>query len=107
MIGTRGLQPDCDICQKALSHAAIKWAISLRFWASRSIADHHRSSHVSPLKSQQCGQSATHNGMFSYSPAMLIAAMVIRNIKLRIFIHISHGSLLNPHYNAANRFKFG
>ena len=28
----------------------------------------------------QCSQSATHDGMFSYSPAMFIAEMVIRNI---------------------------
>ena len=35
---------------------------------------------LSPQKSQQCGQSASHDGMFLYSPAMSIAAMVIRNI---------------------------
>ena len=43
------------------------------------IADHRRTSQVSPPKSQQCGQSATHDGMFSLSPAMVISAMVIRN----------------------------
>ena len=32
--------------------------------------------------------------------------MAIRNIKLRIFIHISHGSLLNAHHNAANRLRY-
>ena len=46
----------------------------------RSIAERRRTSQVSPPKSQQCGQSATHDGMFSLSPAMVIAAMVIRNI---------------------------
>ena len=30
-------------------------------------------------KSQQCSQSAIHDGMFSYSPSMFIAAMVITN----------------------------
>ena len=37
-------------------------------------------SQVSPLNLQQCSQSATHDGIFSYSPAMSIAAMVISNI---------------------------
>ena len=73
---------------KALPHTAMKWIIFLRFGASRSIADHRRSSQVSALKSQQCGQSATHDGMFSYSPGMFIAAMVIRNIQLIILYHI-------------------
>ena len=45
-----------------------------------SITDHHRTAQVSPEKSQQCGQSATHDGMCQPSPAMLIAAMEIRNI---------------------------
>ena len=45
----------------------------LGFWK------HRRPSQVSPQKSQQCGQSATQDGMFLYSPAMPIAAMVIRN----------------------------
>ena len=31
-------------------------------------------------KSQQCGQLNSHDGRFPYSPAMLIAALVIRNI---------------------------
>ena len=65
---------------KARPHAAIKQGIFLRFEAFRSIADHRRSSQVTPKKSQQCDQSATHDGMFLYSPAMLITAMVIRNI---------------------------
>ena len=65
---------------KALPHAAIKQGIFLRFYAFRSIADHRRSSQVSPQKSQQCGMSASHDGIFLYSPAMPIAAMVIRNI---------------------------
>ena len=43
----------------------------------RSIADHCK---YLQKKLQQCGQSATHNGMFEHSPAMFIAAMVIRNI---------------------------
>ena len=44
------------------------------------MAGHRWPSQVSPKISQQCGQSGTHNGMFSSSPAMVIAAMVIRNI---------------------------
>ena len=52
-------------------------------------------------------KTATHDGMLSYSPVMLIAAMAIRNIKLRIFIHILHGNLFNSHHNAPNRLKFG
>ena len=48
--------------------------------ASETIADHRRPSPVSPKESQQCGQSATHDGMSSYSPAIVIAAMAIRNI---------------------------
>ena len=43
------------------------------------MADHCRLSQVSPKNSQQCDQSATHDAMFSLSPAMVIAAMVIRN----------------------------
>ena len=73
------------------------------FKAFRTIADHRSLSQVSAAKSQQCGQSASHAGMFSYSPAMLIAGIVFTNIKLRNLSHISHESLLNPHYNAANR----
>ena len=38
------------------------------------------SAQVPPQKSQQCGQSATHDGMFLYSPAMFIAAMVMKHI---------------------------
>ena len=61
--------------------------------ASQTNANHRTPSHVSPLKSQQYGQSATHDGIFSYSPAMFIAAMVIRNTLLTILTHISYGSL--------------
>ena len=50
------------------------------FPASKSIADHRRLSQLSSSKSQQCGQSATHDGLFPYSLAMFSAAMVIRNI---------------------------
>ena len=49
------------------------------FTAISSFQKHRRPSQVSPQKSQQCGQSATDDGMFSYSPVMFIAAMVIRN----------------------------
>ena len=83
----------------------MKWVIVLRFRASRSIAHHRISSQVSPQKLRQCGQSATHDGMFSYSPAMFIAAMVIRNILLTILPHISQERLLNHHHNAANCLK--
>ena len=31
------------------------------------------------LKSQECGQSATHDGIFIFSPAMVIAAMGLTN----------------------------
>ena len=71
------------------------------------MADHRRPSHVYLKKSQQCGQSATHNGKFSYSPAMIIAAMVLGNIQLSILSHISLESLLDPHHNAVNRLKIG
>ena len=64
---------------KALPHVAMKWVIFLRFCASGSIAAHRRLSQVYPLKSQQCGQSATHYGRFPFSPGMVITAMVIRN----------------------------
>ena len=57
---------------------------------------------MSPPKSQQCGQSATHDGMFPYSPAMLFAAMVIRNNYLRILPNISDDGALDAHSNAAN-----
>ena len=39
------------------------------------IGKHRRTLQVSPIKLQQCGHSATHYGMFSYSPVMFIAAM--------------------------------
>ena len=45
-------------------------------------------SQVFNLKSQQCGQPATHDGMLSYSPAMVIDEMVIRKISMRSFHHI-------------------
>ena len=66
------------LCVKALPHVAIKQGIFLDFRFLE--ADHRRPWQVSPKKSQQCGQSATHDGMFLYCPAMPIAAMVIRNI---------------------------
>ena len=64
---------------------------------------------MSPKKSQQYGQSATHDGTFLYSLAMSIAAisMVIRNIKLIILGHILQENLLNGHHYAANRLKIG
>ena len=64
----------------ALPHAVMKWGIFQRFCASRSIPHHPRPLQVSPPKSQQCGQSATRDEMFSYSPEMLIAMTVITNI---------------------------
>ena len=45
-----------------------------------------------PLKSKQCGQLATHDGMFSYSAAIFITAMIIKNIKLRVLSDISHST---------------
>ena len=65
---------------KALPHDAMKWAVFLRFCDSRSIAEHRRTSQVSPEKLQQCGQSTTNDGVCQHSPAILIAVMVIRNI---------------------------
>ena len=50
------------------------------FPAILSFYKHHRSSYQSPYKLQQFGQSATHNGMFSYSSMICITAMVTRNI---------------------------
>ena len=50
------------------------------FPAILSFYKHRRPSQVSPKKSQQCGKPATHDGKCSCSPAMIIAAMVIRNI---------------------------
>ena len=94
-------------CHEALPHAAMKWLIFLRFWASRCIAHHHIWLQVSPLKSWQCGKSTTHDGIFSYSPAMFIAEMVIRNIQLTILLHIPQESSLNHHHNAGNRLKIG
>ena len=40
------------------------------------------------------GQSATHDGMFPYSPAISIAAKAYRNIYLRILTLISHENSL-------------
>ena len=62
---------------------------------------------MSPQKLQQCGQSATHDAMFSYSPAMIIAAMVMRNIKLITLGLILQESLLNDRHYVANRLKIG
>ena len=71
--------------------------------ASQTIADHRSLPQVSPPKSQQCGQSTTHDGMFPLSPAMLFAAMVIRNNYLRILPNISDDRTLDAHSNVANR----
>ena len=60
---------------------------------------------MSPKISQLCGQSATHDGMFSLSPAMVIAAMVTKNIQLRKSDHILHECVLNGHHSAAIRLK--
>ena len=48
---------------------------------------------MSLLKSLQCGQSAIHDGMFPYFPAMFIAVMAIRNIKLRTSSDIAENRL--------------
>ena len=40
---------------------------------------------MSPKNSQQCGQSVTHDAIFSLSPAMVIAAMVIIKILNLVF----------------------
>ena len=75
--------------------------------AFRSITDHRTSSQISPVESQQCGQSATHDRMFSLSLAMVIAAMVIRNFELRNVNHMSHECMLNAHYFAEICLKIG
>ena len=49
---------------KALPHNAMKWAIFLRFLASRSIPEHPRTSQVSHQNLQQSCQPATHDGTF-------------------------------------------
>ena len=59
-------------------------------------------SQVSPPELQQCGQSATHDGLFSYSPAMFIAAMAIINCQLTISGHILHERELIAHHYAEN-----
>ena len=92
---------------KARPHVAMKWAVFLRFLAFRSIADHRRLSQASPEKSQQCGQCATHDDIFELSPAMYIAAMVIRIIKLRNLCHILQDSLSNAYHHAENRLRIG
>ena len=54
-----------------------------RFPAILSFQKHRRPSQSIegvPIKLQQCGKSATHDGLFPYSPAIFIAGMVIRNI---------------------------
>ena len=55
---------------------------------SQEIDPFHRSVWQS-LISQQCGQSATLDEIFPNFPAMFIAALVIRNIQLRIWIAIA------------------
>ena len=64
--------------------------------ASQTIANHRWSSQVSPKRSQQSGQPATHDSLLLYSPAIVIAAMAIRNIKLSISTPISHERALMP-----------
>ena len=39
---------------------------------------------MSLRKSQECGQSATHDGIFIVSPAMVIASLEFKNTLLRI-----------------------
>ena len=74
---SQGLQ---NVPSKVISIATCDWALTL----------------------QKSHQSA-HDGMFSYSPAMLIAAMVIRNIQLTIMGPISHETSLVAHHYAENR----
>ena len=69
--------------------------------------NHRRPSQVSPRKSQQCGQPAAHDGMFSLSPAIFIAVKATRNINLIILCHTSHEGWSNAHQNAANRLRIG
>ena len=45
--------------------------------------------------------------MFQHSPAMFIAAMVIRNIYLRNLSAISQDSLSNAHHHVENRLRIG
>ena len=66
-----------------------------------------QTSQVSPPKSQQCGQSATHDGSFSHSPTIYITAMAIRNIQLGISSHITPEGLSFTHDNATNRLEMG
>ena len=61
------------------------------------MAGRRTSSQLSPQISPQCGQSATHDVMFLYSPAMFIGVMLIRNIKRGILNHISQESILHAH----------
>ena len=67
---------------------------SCDFEVLRSIAHHRKSLQLFPQTSQQCGQFATHDGMFSNSPAMYFAAMANGNIQLIVSIHISNGRAL-------------
>ena len=65
---------------------------------------------MSTKKSQQSVESATHARKFSYSPAIFIALMAIKNIQLRILGKMSHGKPLNAHqyiiaYYAESRLK--
>ena len=82
-------------------------AILRHLEASQTLAVHRRPSQVSPPNSRECGQAAAHDGTFSYSPAMVIAAMPIRNIYRNILSQIARESLLYEHHNAANCFKIG
>ena len=71
------------------------------------MSDRCRTLQASLPKSQQCGQSATHDGRFPFSSAMVIAAMVIKNTLLRMSGHASYEGSSNGHHNDANRLKIG
>ena len=53
------------------------------------IKDTHTKTHTQ----KAMPNDATHDGTFSYSSTLFIAAIVIRNISLIILTHISHKSL--------------
>ena len=67
--------------------------------ASQTIAEHVR--YLLQTRSSVASQLLT----MGYFPAMVIAAMAIRNIQLSVSTHISHERTLKAHHFAENRLQ--
>ena len=75
------------------------------FSVSFSFQKYGRPSQLYFLKSQQCGQSVTHDERVLYSPAIFVSGITNRNIQRRILIHTLHDCSLHIHYHTETKKK--